>query len=63
MKGIIRLSSVTYAMRAQRILDQNGIRSHIRKLTRDNGCSYALEVNWDPESATRMIQSAGIRVL
>ena len=63
MKGIIRLSSVTYAMRAQRILDQNGIRSHIRKITHDNGCSYVLEINADPESAVKIIQSAGIRVL
>ena len=54
-------------MRAQKLLEQNGIRSQIRKLTHDasagGGCIYAVEVAGNPGPAVQIITAAGIRVL
>lgn len=66
-KAIIRLSSVTYAIRAQKLLEQNGIRSVIKKLANSlqvTGCGYGLEINApDLDTATRIITAAAIRIL
>ncbi len=66
MKKIIRLSSVTYAIRAQKVLEQNGIRSKVKKLTQDmkvNGCGYGLEVAGDVRAAANLLTKTGIRVV
>ena len=65
LKGIIRLGSVTYAMRAGRILEQNGIRSYIQKTTSKNGgCIYALEIqNGSLSEVEKIVTSAGIKIL
>lgn len=66
-KAIIRLSSVTYAIRAQKLLEQNGIRSVIKKLARSlqvTGCGYGLEINApDTGAATTILNTAGVRIL
>lgn len=66
-KAFIRLSSVTYAIRAQKLLEQRGIRATIKKITRSlqiSGCGYGLEINaGDLEAAANLIASAGIRII
>lgn len=66
MQQIIRLTSVTYAIRAQKVLEQHGIRSHVRKLVKNlqvSGCGYGLEVVGDIHLAARLISEAGIRIV
>jgi len=67
MRGIIRVSSVTYAMRAQKVLEASGIRANIRKVAiKDNysqGCGFVLEVRGDPRPAAQIVSSAGIRIM
>lgn len=63
---IIRLTSVTYAMRAQRLLEQRGIRAYVKKLPRGlsaHGCGYGVSVVGDVDEAARLIAQAGIRVV
>lgn len=65
-RAIIRLSSVTYSIRAQKLLEQRGIKSYIRKLARGmqvSGCGYGLEVFGDVHTAVQILQTADIRVL
>lgn len=65
-RHVIRLTSVTYAIRAQKLLEQRGIRSYIRKLTQSlgvYGCGYGLEIAGDLDSAVRIIEAAGIRIV
>jgi hypothetical protein len=65
-KAILRLSSITYAIRAQKLLDLHGIRSYMRKVpgaAGDTSCSYGLEISDDPSSAQYLLNGAGIRVL
>jgi hypothetical protein len=47
-KATIRLTSVTYAIRAQKLLEMRGIRSIVRKGARSmhvTGCSYGIEIS------------------
>lgn len=65
-RQIIRLTSVTYAMRAQKLLEQHGILSRVRKLTQHlniTGCGYGLEVAGDVQLAVQIISAAGIRIV
>ncbi|HHY53093.1 MAG TPA: DUF3343 domain-containing protein [Clostridiales bacterium] len=62
----ILISSVTAAMRAQRLLEQRGIRSYIRKIANHpklGGCGYGLEIAGDLTSALYLLQAANIRIL
>ena len=57
---IIRFPSVTYAQKAQKILEEEHIRS---RLTRQGsrGCSYGLEIYWEsPESIYSTLEKRGI---
>ena len=66
MRPIIKLTSVTYAIRAQRLLEGQRIRAVVRKLTSDlsvNGCGYGLEIYGNAQVAARIIEDAGIRVV
>lgn len=63
---VIRLTSVTYAIRAQKLLEQRGIRAHVRKLQKSmsiHGCGYGLEIRANPDTAVQILQAAGIRVI
>lgn len=66
-KVIIRLTSVTYAIRAQKLMERLGIRVNIKKIARSmqvNGCGYGLEIDKaDLERAMRELNAAGIRVV
>lgn len=65
-KHIIRLTSVTYAIRAQKLLEQRGFRAHVKKLVKSlsvHGCGYGVEFSGDPDAALRIIESAGIRIV
>ena len=66
-KVLIRLTSVTYAIRAQKLLEQRGIRSVIKKITRSlqvSGCGYGIEINAsDSETAEQIIIAGGIRII
>lgn len=65
-KSVIRLTSVTYAIRAQKLLEQHGIRSYIKKLVKSlsvHGCGYGLEIAGDLGTAMQIIQAAGIRIV
>ena len=65
-RQIIRLSSVTYSIRAQKLLEQRGIKSYIKKLTKGldvGGCGYGLEVHGDLDTAVNILRAADIRVI
>jgi len=62
--GTILLSSVTWAIRAQRLLEGHGMRTNIRKLTKSGsskGCAYGLDVRGDMQKARRLLNAHGIR--
>lgn len=62
---VIQLSSVTYAMRAQKLLERHGIRSAIRKKSNPTdvkGCGYGVEVHGNVREAEQILRNAGIRV-
>jgi hypothetical protein len=63
---VIRLSSVTYAIRGQKLLEQRGIKSYMKKLTRGlhvKGCGHGLEIHGDVHAAVDILRRADIRVL
>ncbi|MCL2035281.1 MAG: DUF3343 domain-containing protein [Oscillospiraceae bacterium] len=66
-KAIIRLTSVTYAIRAQKLLERQGIRSTIKKFARSlevNGCGYGVEIDkMDLDKAAGILKSADIRIV
>jgi len=57
---IIRFPSITYAQKAGRLLEQQGIRARLtRQGTR--GCSYGLEVYAEsPEKTKRFLEEQGV---
>ena len=64
---MIRLTSVTYAIRAQKLLEQKGIRAAIKKISRSlqvNGCGYGLEINsGDLEPVKEILSWASIKIV
>ncbi|MBQ3075696.1 MAG: DUF3343 domain-containing protein [Clostridia bacterium] len=57
---IIRFPSITYAQKASRLLEQNGIRA---RLTRQGsrGCSYGLEIYaTSPEDVKTFLEENGV---
>ena len=63
---VIRLSSVTYAIRAQKLLERHGILVLIRRQAGDfngQGCGYAIEIRGDIKAAATLVRNAGIRIL
>lgn len=57
---------MTYAIRAQKLLEQRGIRSYVKKLVKSlhiHGCGYGLEIIGDLPSAIQIITDAGIRIV
>ena len=66
LKSVIRLSSVTYSIRAQKLLERQGIKAYIRKLSQDRrsgGCGYGLEVYGHLPTILGQLSASGIRVL
>ena len=66
-KALIRLTSVTYAIRAQKLLERHGMRVTIKKFARSlqvNGCGYGIEINQtDLGKAADILNEAGIRTV
>jgi hypothetical protein len=64
--SLIRLSSVTYAIRAQKQLERHGIKSYIRKQQigkNTRGCGYGVEIHSSvSQPAQDIIRAAGIRI-
>lgn len=64
--SVIKLTSVTYAVRAQKVLQQHGIKSYVKKQSsnmQSGGCSYGIEVRGDANTAAYLIRNAGIKVV
>lgn len=64
--GIISLTSVTYALKAQKILEQNSIKTHLSKTTEykfKQGCGYILKIHGNLEKAVNILKSNNIKVL
>lgn len=65
-RHLIRLTSVTYAIRAQKLLEARGIRAYVKKLTKSlniQGCGYGLEITGNLQEAVKIITDAGIRIV
>lgn len=63
---IIAVGSITNAIRAQKELEKNGIKSYIQRVSvhiPKRGCGYCLKINKNGENAAEIIKKAGIRVL
>jgi len=59
--AMILLSSATWAIRAQRLLEQRGIRSYIIKSAGAGGCGYGLKIRGDIGAAINYLKAADIR--
>lgn len=59
----VRVGSVTYALKAKQVLQQNGISASVRKTPSaksNEGCGYAVVVERTPENVGAILQRAGI---
>jgi len=64
--GIVLFSSITWAIRAQKLLAAQGIESSIRKISKtgkNKDCAYGLDVKSDFEYALRILKSSDIRIV
>ena len=60
----IPVSSLTYALKGQRLLEQKGFRAWAgRDHDRIQGCGYKLTVKGDAQRAKQLLQSGGIFAL
>lgn len=62
---IILVSSITYAMKSKKILEQRGIQAYVERLprTKESGCGYGLYVPNGADEAERQLRNMGIRIL
>lgn len=62
---LILVSSITYAMKGKRILEQRGIRAYVERIprTRETGCGYGIYVPDGTDEAERQLRNMGIRIL
>ena len=59
---VIRIGSVTRAQRAKEVLEREGIRAKVIKLSEQrDGCVHAIEISGAPGAALRMLDAHGIR--
>ena len=66
MKTLIVVSSITNAARGKSLLDSFGIKSQIRRtpsLQAQYGCGYAVEIYSDPNHASEIFSTHGIRII
>ena len=61
-KGLIAMPSITYAMKAKRLLNDKGIYCEIVRTPKNlgTGCGYSLSVNKDPKEIVRILEQNGI---
>lgn len=65
-KDILVLRSITYAYKAQRILERAFVRGYIIRTPEEHapsGCSYSLAVSGDGVKAAEILRQNGIQVL
>ena len=65
MDNLIKLSSLTSAMRAKDILKQHNINSKVARISSSNGkgnCSYGLKINNRLQEAVGILRNNGIKV-
>jgi hypothetical protein len=63
---IIRLTSITYAIRAEKLLAARGIRARIKKLSQSlsvHGCGYGLVITGELYPAVQILTAAGIKIV
>ena len=59
----IPVSSLTYALKGQKLLEQKGFRAWAgRDHDRIQGCGYKLTVKGDAQRAKQLLQSGGIKL-
>ncbi|MCL2579634.1 MAG: DUF3343 domain-containing protein [Oscillospiraceae bacterium] len=64
--GTIVLSSITWAIRAQKLLEAQGIASNMRKISKIGklrGCGYGLEIADHLEAAVRILDNGKIKYI
>ena len=64
--GTIILNSITWAIRAQKLLEKEGISTNIRKITKVgklHGCGYGLRVDNDLQAALRLLDEGKIKYI
>ncbi len=65
-RDIIVLTSITYAYKAQKLLEQAWIKSEVIRTPEglsDKGCSYSLAIRGDTVRAEELLRQNGIRIL
>ncbi len=66
-RAVIRLTSVTYAIRAQKLMEQRGIQAIVRKNARSmhtRGCGYGIEISLAYlDMAIGILNKNGIRMV
>ena len=66
IRNLIVLKSVTYAYKAQRILEQLWIKSAVIRMPgkfNSKGCGYSVVINGDPDKAIEALEKEGIPIL
>ena len=64
-KQIIKLSSITYAYKAEAWLAKQGVKAYVHRVPqqlRTHGCGYGVQVKGDTLAAASMLQSAGFPI-
>ena len=62
----ILLHSITYAIRAQKVLQQHGIRTTVQKVPAGRNvksCGYGLEISGDVQAAVQALRAADIPIV
>ena len=61
-KSLIAMTSITYAMKAKRLLNDKGIYCEIVRTPKNlgMGCGYSLSVNKDPREIVRILDDMHI---
>ncbi len=56
------MTSITYAMKAKRLLNDKGIYCEIVRTPKNlgTGCGYSLSVNKDPKEIVRILEQNGV---
>lgn len=63
MKQLIGMTSITYAVKAQKLLGKKGIRVRIVPTPKNvgSGCGYSLETDGNADRITRILAENGIK--
>ena len=64
MKYLIGMTSITYVVKAEKLLRSKGIRVRIvpTPKTVGSGCGYSLELTEPPDRAAALLKAGGIKI-